>query len=83
MQQKLKLVIHRQYKNFGNDCFRIKLENALLKYDFNNIDYDNFLKTFLTALDKHVALKKVFKGKACQFYNKTAKKGPNENIINT
>ena len=82
-KQKLKLVIHRQYKNFGNYYFRIELENALLKYDFSNIDYGNFLKTFLTVLVKHVPLKKVFKGKACQFYSKTAKKGPNENIKNT
>ena len=44
-KQKPKVVIHRQYKNFRNDYFRIELENALLKYDFNNIDYDNFLKT--------------------------------------
>ena len=51
-KQKPRVVIHRQYKNFRNDYFRIELENALLKYDINNIDYDNFIKTFLTALDK-------------------------------
>ena len=28
---------------------KLLLENALLKYDFNNINYDNFNKTFLTV----------------------------------
>ena len=59
-KQKPKVVIHRQYKNFRNDYFRIELENALLKYDFNNIDYDNFIETFLTALDKHAPIKKKY-----------------------
>ena len=59
-KQKPKDVIHRQYKNFRSDYFRIKLENALLKYDFNNIDYDNFIKTFLTVLDKHAPMKKKY-----------------------
>ena len=40
--------------------FRIQFENALLKYDFNNIDYDNFIKTFLTALDKHAPIKEKY-----------------------
>ena len=53
-------VIHRQYKNFRNDYFRIVLENALLKYDINSIDYDNFIKTFLTVLDKHDPIKKKY-----------------------
>ena len=30
-KQKLKVVVHRQHKNFYNDYFRIELENALLK----------------------------------------------------
>ena len=58
--QKPKVVIHRQYKNFRNDYFRIELENALLKYDFNNIDYDNFIKAFLTVLDKHAPIKEKY-----------------------
>ena len=57
-KQKLRVVIHRQYKNFCNGYFRIELENALLKYDFNNIDSDNFIKTFLTVLDKYAPIKK-------------------------
>ena len=32
----------------------------MLKYDFNNIDYDNFIKTFLTVLDKHAPIKKKY-----------------------
>ena len=32
----------------------------MLKYDFNNIDYDNFIKTFLTALDKHAPIKEKY-----------------------
>ena len=59
-KQKPRVVIHRQYKNFRNDYFRIELENALLKYDINNIDYDNFIKTFLTVLDKHAPIKKKY-----------------------
>ena len=53
----------------------------LLKYDFNNIDYDNFIKTLVTVLDKHAAIKKkIFKDKSCQFNEKTVKKGYNEKI---
>ena len=52
--------VNRQYKNFRNDYFRVELENELLKYDFNNIDYDNFIKTFLIVLDKHVPIKKKY-----------------------
>ena len=58
--QKPKVVIHRRYKNCCNDYFRIELENALLKYDFNNIDCENFVKTFLTFFDKHVPKKKKY-----------------------
>ena len=57
-KQKPRVVIHQQYKNCRNDYFRIELENALLKYNFNNIDYDNFMKTFLTVLNKHAPIKK-------------------------
>ena len=59
-KQKPRVVIHRQYKNFRNDYFRIELDNALLKYDINNIDYGNFIKTFLTVLDKHAPIKKKY-----------------------
>ena len=55
-KHKPRVVIHRQYKNVSNDYFRIELENALLKYDFNNIGYDNFIKTFLTVLDTYLYL---------------------------
>ena len=58
--QKPKVVIHRQYKNFRNDYFRIELENALLKYDVNNIDYDNLTKVFVTVFDKHAPIKKKY-----------------------
>ena len=49
-KQKSGVVIHRQYQNFRNDYFRIELEIALLKYGFNNVNYD-FIETFLTVLD--------------------------------
>ena len=32
----------------------------MLKYDFNNIDYDNIIKTFLTVLDKDAPIKKKY-----------------------
>ena len=59
-KQKPRVVIHPQYRIFRNDYFRIELESALLKYDFNNIDYDNFIKTFLTVLAKHAPIKKKY-----------------------
>ena len=59
-KQKPRVVIHPQYKNFRNEYFRIELENTLLKYDFNNIDYDSFIKIFLTVLDKHASIKKKY-----------------------
>ena len=58
--QRPRVVTHWQYKNFCNDYFRIELENALLKYDINNIDYDSFIKTFVTVLDKHAPVKKKY-----------------------
>ena len=33
----------------------------LLKYDFNNTDYDNFIKTFLNVLHKHAPIKEKYK----------------------
>ena len=59
-KQKPRIVIHQQYKYFRNDYVRIELENALLKYECNNIDYDNFIKTFLTVLEKHAPVKKKY-----------------------
>ena len=41
-----------------SDYFRIQLENALLKYGFKNIHYDNFIKIFL--LDKDALIKKQY-----------------------
>ena len=43
-----------------SDFFRIELENALLKYGFNNIHYDNFIKTFPTVLVKHAPIKEQY-----------------------
>ena len=60
LKRKPEAVIHRQYKNFRNDNLRIEIENALLKHDFNNIDYDNLIKTFLTVLEKHAPIKKKY-----------------------
>ena len=57
-KQKPKVVIHWQYKYFRNDYFTIELENVFLKYDFNNINYDNFIKTFLIVLGNHAPMKK-------------------------
>ena len=59
-KQKLKVVIHQQYKNFRKNYFMTELANVLLKYDFNNIGYDNFVGTFLTVLDKHAPIKKKY-----------------------
>ena len=32
----------------------------MLKYDFNNVDYNNLIKTFVNVLDKHAPLKKKY-----------------------
>ena len=55
-KQNSKVVIHQQQHKFRNDCFRIELDNELL----NNIDYDNFIKTFTTVPDNHDQLKKKY-----------------------
>ena len=57
-KKKRKVVLHQQYKHFRNYYLRIELQNMLLKYYINNIDYNNFIKTFLTVLDKHAPLQK-------------------------
>ena len=76
-KQKSRLVIQPQYKSLFNNYFRIELENVLLKYDFNNIAHDNFIKTcFGQACSKE----KIFKGESRQFCDKTVKKGYNEKI---
>ena len=80
-KQKPRVVINRQYKNFCNDYFRIELENALLKYDFDYIDYDNFIETFLTVSDKHAPIKKKYlRPNDANFVRKTVKKGYNKKI---
>ena len=60
-KQNPRVVIHRQYKNLRNDYFRIELAKIcqnMLKCDFNNIVYDNFITIFLIVLDKHPPIKK-------------------------
>ena len=32
----------------------------MLTYDFNGVDYDDFIKTFITALDKHAPIMKKY-----------------------
>ena len=79
--QRPRVVTHRQYKNFCNDYFRIELENALVKYDFDYIDYDNFIETFLTVSDKHAPIKKKYlRPNDANFVRKTVKKGYNKKI---
>ena len=78
-KQKPRVVIHWQYKNFSNDYFRIKLENALLKYDINNIMIIllNLPNCFGQACSNK---KQIFTDKSCQFCDNTVKKGYNEKI---
>ena len=44
----------------SSEYFRIELGNALLKYDFSYTDCGNFIKTFLTVLDKHAPIRKKY-----------------------
>ena len=47
----------------------------MLKYDFNHIDYDNFIKTFITVLDKHTPIKKkYFRANHSNFVTKQLRK---------
>ena len=59
-KQKPRVVVHRRYRILCNDYFKIELENALQKYDFNSIDYDIFIKNFLSVLGKHAPIKKTY-----------------------
>ena len=47
-------------RKFSDYFFWIELENALLKYGFSNIHYDNFIKIF--PLDKDSPIKKQYLG---------------------
>ena len=49
-KKKAKVVIHRQYNNFRNTYFSKELEHSMLKYDFNSIDYGDFITSSLSWL---------------------------------
>ena len=46
----------------------------MLKYHFNNIDYDHFIKTFLTVLDNHAPIKKKLRANYASFVTKQLRK---------
>ena len=54
---KPKTVNYRDYRNFRNDEFRAELDNKILKYDINNIEYQHFLNIFIDVLHKHAPMK--------------------------
>ena len=54
---KPKVINYRDYRNFRNDEFRAELDNKILKYDINNIEYQHFLNIFIEILNKHAPMK--------------------------
>ena len=57
-KKKPNVVVHRDFKKFRNDLFRLELDNELIKHDINNIEYDHFINIFTETLSKHAPLKK-------------------------
>ena len=57
-KKKPNIVVHRDFKKFRNDLFRLELDNELIKHDINNIEYDHFINIFTETLSKHAPLKK-------------------------
>ena len=49
-KKKPNIVVHRDFKKFRNDLFRLELDNELIKHDLNNIEYDHFIN----ILKKHL-----------------------------
>ena len=58
LQRLPNIVVHRDFKKFRNDLFRLELDNELIKHDINNIEYDHFINIFTETLSKHAPLKK-------------------------
>ena len=54
------IVVHRDFKKFRNDLFRLELDNELIKHDINNIEYDHFINIFTETLSKHAPSKKKY-----------------------
>ena len=57
-KKKPNIVVHRDFKKFRIDLFRLELDNELIKHDINNIEYDHFINIFTETLSKHATLKK-------------------------
>ena len=45
---------------FRNDEFRADLDNEILKYDINNVEYEHFLYIVIEILNKHAAMKQKY-----------------------
>ena len=54
---KPKIVNYRDYRKFRNDEFRAELDNEILKYDINSIEYQHFLNILIEILNKHGPMK--------------------------
>ena len=59
-KQKHETVFFRNYKKFDNSAFREALSRKLLKYDFNNIEYDTFQEIIVSLLNVYAPLKKKY-----------------------
>ena len=49
-------VSYHSYKKFRNNSFRTELDNELLNYDLQNIEYQHFLNIFLDILNKYAPI---------------------------
>ena len=69
------LIKYRDYKHFDNNTFRHELKDELLKYQINEITYDEFKGIFTTTLSKHAPVKeKLVRANNAPFMNKTLAK---------
>ena len=69
------LIKYRNYKKIDNDNFRNELKLELLKYQINEITYDEFKGVFMNTLSKHAPIKeKLIRANNAPFMNKTLTK---------
>ena len=46
LKHKSKVIIDRNYQNFERDKFRVEIDNDILTYDLNNMEYWHFINLF-------------------------------------
>ena len=57
-KQKHDSIFYRKYKKFDILKFKETLNRELMKYDFNNIDYEHFHEVMISIVNAHAPSKK-------------------------